>query len=100
MELRVSNKEAAASLDALLDRVSGRGDTVVIERDGRPIGKLVPTQAAVPGASAANGSGTTMRDLVRLVHSFPSVDDGWADGVEQAVRAGNWPLPPESPWDC
>jgi antitoxin (DNA-binding transcriptional repressor) of toxin-antitoxin stability system len=92
MEMRVSSREAAASLEVLLDRVNGEGDTVVvIERDGHPVAKLVPVRPQ-PGP----GMG---RDFVRLLQSLPKGDDGWADAVEEAVRLGNQPVVPESPWD-
>ena|SRR5437870_10160374 len=99
MELRVSNREAAAALDELLDRVSARGDTVVIEREGRPVGRLVSAADSVPGGAKGNGARASFRDLVELIRSSPRLDDGWADAVEEAARLGNRPLAPEPPWD-
>jgi len=98
MELRVSNRQAAASLDQLLDRVSGQGDTVIIERDGRAVGRLVSADAASvrPGG---NGAGASFRELVEVLRSSPASDDGWADAVEEAARLGNRLPPTESPWD-
>lgn len=87
MELRISVEQAAASLDALLDRVNASGESVIIERGGKPVGRLTPTSQA------------TMSNLVGLLESWQKSDDGWADAVEEAVRAGNQPLIPESPWD-
>ncbi len=46
MELRVTSQEAAASFDTLLDRVSGGVDVIVIERDGKAVGRLVPMSQA------------------------------------------------------
>jgi len=85
MELRVTSREAAASLEELLDRVSGGGDTVVIEREGMVVGQLVPP---VP----ATGRARTMRDLVEFLRTMPRQDDGWAEGVEEAIRLGNQPM--------
>jgi len=98
MELRVSNRQAAASLDQLLDRVSGQGDTVIIERDGRAVGRLVSADPASARASG-NGAGASFRELVEVLRSLPASDDGWADAVEEAARLGNRPPPTESPWD-
>lgn len=45
--------------------------------------------------AAENCNGTagaprgTIADLVALLKSFPKVDDGWAEGVEEAIRLGN-----------
>jgi antitoxin (DNA-binding transcriptional repressor) of toxin-antitoxin stability system len=87
MEIRVSNIEAAKTLDELLDRVTSGGETVVIEREGKPAVQLVP--AKKPDA--------TIADLVELLRSWEPLNDGWAEGVEEAIRMGNQPQ--EDPWE-
>ena len=98
MELHVTSREAAASLEALLDRVSGGDTTVVIEREGKPPVHLVsPTQGArLAPTDVPTG---TMSDLVEILRAWPRFDDGWAEGVEEAVRLGNQPMSSEDPWD-
>src|SRR3712207_6757497 len=99
MELRVTVQEAIATLGELLDRVNARGDTVVIEQDGRPLGELVaPRSSAMPSVKPL-AAPATVRDLVTLLRASPRLDDGWAEAVEEAVRRGNEPMVPESPWD-
>src|SRR5687768_11798437 len=99
MELHVTSQEAAATLEQLLDRVSDGVTTVVIERDGRPVGHIVaaaPTGTSTTPPVAIAG---TMEDLVQVLKAWPRLDDGWAEGVEEAVRLGNQPMPAEDPWD-
>jgi antitoxin (DNA-binding transcriptional repressor) of toxin-antitoxin stability system len=55
MELRVSVEQAATSLGEMLERVNARGEAVIIERDGRPVGRLV---AVPPLAVRQAGHGT------------------------------------------
>ena len=100
MELHVSSREAAASLEELLDRVSEGGATVVIEREGKAPVRLVSTAPmAGPSLLADRGSTGTMADLVEILRAWPRQDEGWAEGVEEAVRFGNQPIAPEDPWD-
>ena len=96
MDLRVSSRDAASLLDELLDRVTD-GSTVVIERNGLPIAKLI-------SASDTKDAGKLMsaddaREVQRLLESGRSLNDGWAEGVEEAVRLGNQPMKLEDPWD-
>lgn len=87
MELHVTSQEAASTLDELLDRV-GAGESVVIEREGKVVARLIRPEP----------KGGTGRDLVELLRFMPRANDGWAEGVEQAIRLGNQPVElPE--WD-
>ena len=43
------------------------------------------------GDRAGNLVAPTMSDLASVVRSFSRRDDGWADGIEEAVRLGNQP---------
>lgn len=97
MELHVSSKEAAATLDELLDRVSTAGDTVIVERDGRPVARLLPAEQ-----SSTVGRVLTPADfdaLRRLAEIGRSLNDGWAEAVEEGVRLANQPISVEDPWD-
>jgi antitoxin (DNA-binding transcriptional repressor) of toxin-antitoxin stability system len=96
MELRVSNLEAAATLDSLLDRVKESGEPILIERDGQVAGKLVP----VPASTEVKPTGqATVRDLMELLRTWEPMDDGWAEAVEDAIRVGNTPLTEkDDPW--
>jgi antitoxin (DNA-binding transcriptional repressor) of toxin-antitoxin stability system len=92
MELRVSSQVAAASLDGLLDQVSsGTATEVIIERDGKAVGRLVPALQA--------GRALTREDIDSITHSIGQLDDGWAEAAEEAVKLGNTPMPAEPPWD-
>lgn len=94
METRVSIEKAALSLGELLEQVNLSREPIVIERNGRALGRLSP----IVGESTAKPRATA-RDLVDALRSSLHVDDGWAEGVEEAMRFGNQPTSGESPWD-
>ena len=103
MELRVTDTEAAATLPDLLDRVSGGGDTVIIERDGKPAVRLMPTDSP-PASSDEPGPRkfTTGRDVQRRWANRPKsflIDDAFEEGIAEYHRLYNAPKVPESPWD-
>ena len=58
--------------------------------------KLSGTTGA--GAGTADKVTPTLRDLIGLLGSSSAPGDGWAEGVEEAMRLGNQPVLPESPW--
>jgi prevent-host-death family protein len=98
MELHVTSQEAAATLEDLLDRVSGGDTTVVIERDGRPVVKLIP----VGQAPRQVGKLLTAGDIAAIdaaIRVGRELNDGWAEAVEEAIRLGNQPMSLEDPWD-
>jgi antitoxin (DNA-binding transcriptional repressor) of toxin-antitoxin stability system len=99
MELRVSSQVAAASLDGLLDQVSsGTATEVIIERDGKPVGRLLPV---APGniSPARRLTADDIKAIAKLVETGRQLNDGWADAVEEAIRLGNQPVSLEDPWD-
>ena len=98
MELHVSHKQAAASFDELLDRVSSGADTVVIERDGKPVGRLVPV-VMTGTAPQRLLTADDIEALQELVETGRKLNDGWAEAVEEAQRLGNQPMSLEDPWD-
>jgi antitoxin (DNA-binding transcriptional repressor) of toxin-antitoxin stability system len=91
MEVRVSMTEAAASLDQLVERVNAHGDVVIIERDGKAVGRLVPP--------TERGRVLTREDIAVITDAVSQLDDEWADAVEEAIKLGNTPMSAESPWD-
>jgi antitoxin (DNA-binding transcriptional repressor) of toxin-antitoxin stability system len=93
MELHVTSQEAASTLDDLLDRVRA-GESVVIERDGQPVVRMVPLTPA--------GSNLTHEDVAAIQNAIErgrELDDGWADAVDDARRLGNQPPRRKDPWD-
>ena len=98
MELRISSQAAASSFDTLLDRVSSAGDTIVIERDGKPVGRLVPI-AAESASTARPFTAEDIDAIAKLVEIGRELNDGWAEAVEEAVRLGNQPVSLENPWN-
>lgn len=53
MEHRVAATELARNLGDILNRVRYRGDAFVVERNGKPVARIVPLHGA-PGASVLN----------------------------------------------
>ncbi len=51
----IEAREAAAILNALLDRIE-RGDKIVITRNGEPVARLVPISAAINRHEAQQAS--------------------------------------------
>ena len=83
--------EAAASLDRLVERVNAQGDVVIIERDGKAVGRLIP--------ATERGRVLTQDDIASIADAIGHLDDEWADAAEEAVRLGNTPMSAESTWD-
>lgn len=71
--------EPSESLDVLLDRVE-RGEEVVIERDGRPVARLVPTERKFDREAA-------MAAVERIRERSKGVTLGGLDIVEM-IREG------------
>ena len=84
---RVSATEAARNFSEILNRVRYRGETFVIERGGQPICEIRPAAPTL----------FTGADLVTLLRSLPSVDEGYLTAVEEIAR--RQPQLPESPWE-
>lgn len=92
MELRVSVEQAAASLGELLERVNARGESVIIERDGKAVGQLV----AVPPPDSPRRF--TTADLADLLDRLPRPDPGFADDLQRIVDEQPVEVP-RSQWD-
>jgi len=83
----VSATEAARTFSDLLNRVHYRGETFVIERSGKPIGKLAPAAPAH----------FTVADLSALLEQLPKLDHEYLDILEDITR--NQPPVARSPWE-
>ena len=83
----ISATEAARTFSELLDRVCYRGETFVIERDGKPVCEMSHVKLL-------RFTGT---DFLTLLHSLPKPDPGFWDAVKDATRHAA--TVPESPWE-
>ena len=70
MASSVAMNEAQKHLPELLDRVE-RGEEIVIERDGRAVGKLVPVAAAEP----TTGKRVFGQNLLGITYIAPDFDE-------------------------
>jgi antitoxin (DNA-binding transcriptional repressor) of toxin-antitoxin stability system len=76
MKSRISATEAARSFSELMNRVRYRGESFIVERSGKPICEILPTQPA-------RFSGT---DLASLLRSMPHPDEEYLDIVEELLK--------------
>ena len=83
----MSATAAARNFSDLLNRVSYRGDTFIVERGGVAVAEIRPV-----GPGRFTGA-----DLATLLSALPPIDAAYLDAVEHAVR--NQPQVPESPWE-
>lgn len=87
MEIRISATDLARKAGEILGKVRFRRDTFVIERNGEPVARLVPT---------AMGSGTALAEGLRAWREAVSDDDPeFAEVLERVNRADR---EPEHPW--
>ena len=84
----MSATQAARIFSNLVDRIHNSGETVVIERAGKPICQISPVKSP-------RFTGT---DLLALLRSLPKPDPGFWDEVVEATRQE--PTIPASPWEC
>ncbi|MGH8011740.1 MAG: type II toxin-antitoxin system Phd/YefM family antitoxin [Candidatus Binataceae bacterium] len=75
MKSHVSATEAARSFSELMNRVSYRGESFVVERGGKPICEIVPAgQVRFTGAN-----------LAKLLQSLPKPDEEYLTIVEELI---------------
>lgn len=86
MALRVSATELARSLGDVLNRVRYRGDAFVVERNGKPVARIVP----LPGASRVS-----VREALGAWRTAGEPDPSFADDLE---RIGAADVVPEDAW--
>lgn len=84
---RVSATEAARNFSDILNRVSYREESFLIERGGTAVAEIRPVRPR----------GFSSHDLVALMKTLPKVDDGFMDDLEEIHRT----QPPleDSPWE-
>lgn len=86
MEIRISATDLARKVGEILGKVRFRRDTFVIERNGEPVARLIPT---------AIGSGTALAEGLRAWRQAASDDDpGFVDVLERVNRADRVPEDP------
>lgn len=83
----ISATEAARSFSELLDRISYRGESFVIERGGEPVCEM----------SHVKPLRFTGADLLSLLYSLPKPDPGYWDTLAEATKQRE--TVPESPWE-
>jgi prevent-host-death family protein len=86
MELRITATELARKLGEILGKVRFRGDSFVIERNGEPVARVVPS----PRSRTA-----TLVDGLRAWSEASSDDPAFAEDLERINRADR---PPKNPW--
>ena len=83
----ISATEAARSFSELLDRISYRGESFVIERGGEPVCEM----------SHVKPLRFTGADLLSLLDSLPKPDSGYWDVLAEATQQRE--AVPQSPWE-
>lgn len=86
MEFTVTATELARSLGDLLSRVRYRRETLIVERNGTPIAKVVPVDSGAPA---------TLADALAAWCASATQDTSMADDLE---RIGRSDRPPANPW--
>ena len=87
MATEISATEAARRFSDLLIRVRYAGESFVVVLNGEAVCRIEPV---VPSKLA------TVADLLDVLASAPSGDDGFADDLEKTQR--KQPKLPRSPW--
>lgn len=86
MKTRISATKAAREFSEILNRVAYRGETFVVERNGRTICEISPTKPkAFIGA-----------DFAEMIKNAPRPDDQYFDDVEEVIKKRQQIVP--SPW--
>lgn len=86
MEIRISSTELARNIGDVLGKVRFRRDTFIIERNGEPVARLVPSPLS---------SGTTLAEGLRAWREAAPADADFADDLERVNRSDQ---PPGNPW--
>jgi len=85
----ITSTEAARGFGRLVDRVREQQAVYVVERGGVPVARIGP----------AVERRCTVRDLVALLRSRPSLDEAYLREVDAVTKAANRPVVPRSPWE-
>ena len=87
MKIRVTATEAARKFSEILNRIAYKGETFVVERNGRPICEISPTES----------EGISTQELVEILRSSPRPDKAYFKILEKITR-NQAPVAP-SPWE-
>jgi antitoxin (DNA-binding transcriptional repressor) of toxin-antitoxin stability system len=93
MEKHISATDAVRDFSELLNRVRFRGEHYIIERTGKPMARIEPTDPSTKR--------TTLSELGRLLDALPRLGDeleSFAADIEGARKA-QLRLPEESQWE-
>jgi len=93
MEKHISATDAVREFSELLNRVKFRGERYIIERSGKPVARIEPTDPSPRGR--------TLSELARLLDELPRLGDeleSFAADIEQ-IRKKQLPLPQEGKWE-
>jgi prevent-host-death family protein len=82
---RISATELSRHLSRVLSRVHDRGETVIVERNGKPLCQVAPIE---------EGREFTLADLGRLLAEQPLGRD-WADAVAEGIANQDVYEPPK-----
>ena len=88
MEKIITATEMARTLSEVLNKVAYNGDEYIVERNGKPVCKVIP----------AGKPWTTAQQAAELFRTLPKVDAKFKEDVEY-VRRSQPPLPDRSKWD-
>ena len=86
MPTSVTSTELARRLGDLLSRIRYRHESFVVERNGKPIARLVPAEHRAPAV---------LSDALAAWSGAGSVDSTFASDLE---RVGAADKPPKNPW--
>jgi len=87
MKTRVTATEAARKFSEILNRVAYKGESFVVERNGRPVCEIRPAQE----------QGISTQELVEILKSGPHPDKEYLDILEEITR--NQPMVAPLPWE-
>lgn len=83
---RISSTELSKHLSSILSRVHDRNETVIVERNGKPLCQVMPIDES---------RAFTMADLAKLLRSLPPPEKEWADGVREVIATQDLYEPPK-----
>ena len=85
----VSATEAGAELGQLLDRARERGDSIIIEKDGRPAAALVPMEKYEQIMQSRRRAREAISEFQKHVSPLPDAElDALIDQEIDVVRSG------------
>lgn len=83
---KVTATELARNLSDILNRVEYRGERVVVERNGKAIARLEPSESA---------NQPTVRDFLETIERLPHLGPDFADALEEIIANQSKSEPPE-----